>query len=457
MSRWNLIWLLVIPGCVFLGLAVIASAPEPSKDYELVRTIVDVLAEVDKHYARELTDEEKKKFVEAMINGGLEHLDPNSMYFNEDQLKEFDAQTEGQYSGVGIIPIKDAKSPYLKVESPIPGTPAFNAGIQAGDYILMVDDKSTENLSIAEARKLIMGKEGTSVTLMVLHEGSTTPVNVTLTRAFIKYQSILGVSRNEADPTKWNYIQDPANKIGYIRLERFSENSEKELREAVAEAEKQGAKALILDLRDNPGGLLNQAVAISDLFLAEGTIVSTKDRHDGGRSWKAAADGTVLMPANQKPMAVLVNRGSASASEIVAAALQDHKRAIVVGERSYGKGSVQKIFTMPSGKAAVKLTTEKWLTPNGRNINRWPDAKEADEWGVHPDAGFEVKLTTKEQVLEYVDHRRSLDVIKPKGAAKDPAAKPYKDPVIEKALEHLRGKLKEVVVAPMRLDERGAA
>ena len=133
MSRWNLIWLLVIPGFVFLGLAVIASAPEPSKDYELVRTIVDVLAEVDKHYARELTDEEKKKLVEAMINGGLEHLDPNSMYFNEEQLKEFDAQTDGQYGGVGIIPVKDPKSPYLKVESPIPGTPAYNAGIQAGD------------------------------------------------------------------------------------------------------------------------------------------------------------------------------------------------------------------------------------------------------------------------------------------------------------------------------------
>jgi carboxyl-terminal processing protease len=151
-----------------------------------------------------------------------------------------------------------------------------------------------------------------------------------------------------------------------------------------------------------------------------------------------------------------VNGGSASASEIVAAALQDHKRAVVIGSRTYGKGSVQKLFYMPRGKAAVKLTTEKWLTPSGRNINRWPDAKESDEWGVHPDPGFEVKVT-REQFLEYIAHRRSLDLIKPRnGAAKEtPPAKPYQDPIVEKALEHLRGKLKEVAAAPA-LPDRGA-
>ena len=211
-----------------------------------------MLAEVDKHYARELTDDEKKKLVEAMINGGLEHLDPNSQYFNEDQLKDFDAQTEGQFGGVGLMPTKDPKSPYLKVLSPIPGTPAFNAGIQAGDYILMVDDKSTENLSVDEARKLIIGKEGTQVTLMILHEGAAKAESVTLTRAMIKLRSVIGVTRDEANPEKWDYLQDKPNKIALIRLERFSEQSDKELREAVQQAEKQGAQALILDLRDNP-------------------------------------------------------------------------------------------------------------------------------------------------------------------------------------------------------------
>lgn len=457
MSRWNLVWLLVVPGCVFLGLAVIASAPEPSKDYELVRTIVDVLAEVDKHYARELTDEEKKKLVEGMINGGLRELDPNSQYFNEDDLKAFESHTEGQYGGVGIILTKDADSPYLKVESPMPGTPAYYAGIQAGDYILKVGDQSTEGMSIQDARKIVTGKEGTTVTLTILSPGASAAREVPLTRAVIVLHPVVGVARDAADPTKWDFMLDKENKIAMVRLEGFTEQSDKELRAAVEQAERNGARALILDLRGNPGGLLSQAVTVADLFLADGTLVSTKDRNDGGRTWKAKSDGTLFGPADKKPMAVLVNGGSASASEIVAAALQDHKRAVVVGERTYGKGSVQKVFNLPSGKAAVKLTTEKWLTPNGRNIHRWPDSKDTDEWGVHPDPGFEVKMT-RDQFLEYIAHRRSLDLIKPKNgaAAKEtPPAKPYKDPVVEKALEYLRGKLKEVAAAPA-LPDRGA-
>jgi len=286
---------------------------------------------------------------------------------------------------------------------------------------------------------------GTRVTLTVLHEGSNKPEDVALTRAVIELHPVMGVARDPADPTKWEYMLDKENKVAMIRLLSFNEKSDKELRAAVEQAEAAGAKALILDLRDNGGGLLNQAVAVADLFLDGGVIVSTKDRNGGGRSWSAKPGDTVL---GSRPLVVLVNHGSASASEIVAAALQDHKRAEVVGERSYGKGSVQKVFNLSGGKAAVKLTSETWLTPAGKTIHRWPDAKEADDWGVRPDAGLAVKITD-DQRLAFLKHWRQVDTLKKPGATPETAPeKPYKDPVVEKALEHLRGKLKAVGGAP---------
>jgi carboxyl-terminal processing protease len=449
MSRSNLVWLLLVPAAVALGLAVTASAPPPDKDYQLVRTIVDVLAEVDRNYVNELSDAQKKKLVEDMINGGLGRLDPYSEYFNEEELSAFETQSEGQFGGIGILLAQDPKVPYLKVESPMPGTPAYNAGVQADDLILKVEGKSTENMTIAEARKLIKGPPGTQVTLTILHDGASKPEDISLTRAVIELHPVTGVARNPADPTRWEYLIDKDNKIAMIRLLSFNEKSDKELRAAVEQAEAAGAKALILDLRDNGGGLLNQAVSVADLFLDDKVIVSTKNRNGGGRSWSATPNDTIF---GAKPMAVLINRGSASASEILAAALQDHKRAAVVGERSYGKGSVQKVFNLPEGKAAVKLTSEKWMTPAGKNIHRETTAKETDEWGVRPDPGLEVKLTDEDR-LAFLKHWRQVDLIKKPGSTKDSTPgteKPYKDPVVEKALEHLRGKLKEVGGVPAR-------
>ncbi len=466
MSRWNLVWLLVVPAAFALGLAVTVSAPPPDKDYQLVRSIVDVLAEVDKNYVRELSDDDKKKLVEDMINGGLSKLDPYSEYFNQEELQAFETQSEGQYGGVGIILGKDPKTSYLKVETPMPGSPAYDAGVHADDLILKVGDKSTESMQIQDARHVIMGEPGTKVTLTLLRDGTTKPEEITLTRARIEVHPVKGVARDPADPAKWDYLADKENKIALVRLQLFNERSDKELKAAVEQAQRDGAQALVLDLRDNPGGLLNQAVAVADLFLDHGTIVGTKDRNGNGRSWSAKEPGTLLDPADKHPMAVLVNRYSASASEIVAAALQDNKRAVVVGERSYGKGSVQKVFDLPGRHAAVKLTTEKWITPNGRNITRWPDAKETDEWGVHPDPGLEVKLTDDDR-RKYVQHMREVEVVRKPGATKeapkaDGAAKekekpPYKDPVLEKALEHLRKQLKEVGAAPAGGPWRNAA
>jgi carboxyl-terminal processing protease len=254
-------------------------------------------------------------------------------------------------------------------------------------------------------------------------------------------------------------MADAENKIAVIRLEEFNETSGKEVEAAVKEVVAAGAKGLVLDMRNNPGGLLRVAEQISDLFLADGKIVLTRDRHDHGRDVKAKNDGAAWEDATKLPMAVLINGNSASAAEIVAAALQDNGRAVVVGERSYGKGSVQRSIESPDGKTALKLTTEIWLTPNGKHIHRRPGAKPEDEWGVKPDGGFEVPMS-EEQVIQYLLHLREADMGRkvPADPPKEPEPKPdpgkpkrfelpkidpkFKDPVLEKAMEHLRAKAK---------------
>ena len=349
MSRWNFAWLIGLPALVAFGLAVVAEAPPPSNDYALVREIVDVLAEVDRNYVRDLTDDEKRALVENMINGGLERLDPHSQYFNAEALKQFDSDIGGQFGGIGVLIHKDPKTGYLKVESPLPGTPAYEAGIRANDYITKVGDTSTRDLRMDEARDLIVGPTGSTVTITVERDGDEMPRVLTLTRGTIEVHPVTGVRRNPADPARWDYMLDRDAGIAMIRVVGFTEKTVPELKAAVAAAEAAGAKALILDVRDNPGGLLTQAVDAADLFLDAGPIVSTGDKRTGGRTeishtWTAGPGDTMFGPAAARPMAVLVNGHSASASEILASALQDHGRAVVVGGRSYGKGSVQKVF-----------------------------------------------------------------------------------------------------------------
>ena len=455
MSRWNFAWLLGVPALVVCGLAAVARSTPPSNDYDLVRGIVDVLAEVDRSYVRDLNDEEKREFVENMINGGLEKLDPHSQYFNAEALKQFDSEIDGQFGGIGVLIQKDPKTGFLKVESPLPGTPAYEAGIQANDFVITVSGKSTQDLSMDEARDLLIGPSGSDVTITVFREGDEKPRELTLTRGTIEVHPVTGVRRDPADPAKWDYMLDKDAGIAMIRVVGFTEKTVPELTDAVKAAEAAGAKALILDVRDNPGGLLTQAVDATDLFLDTGAIVSTGNKRNGGqteirRTWTAKPGDTMFNPPAARPLAVLINGNSASASEILAAALQDHGRAVVVGERSYGKGSVQKVFPLSNGEAAVKLTTEVWLTPKGNNIHRWPDSTDAEEWGVRPDEGLEVKLTN-EQRREHIDHVRSLDRIKgkpgdevkPEVPKADDGAKPYIDPVAEKAMEYLRRKLKQ--------------
>lgn len=468
----NLAWLLIIPGLVGLGLTITYCAPPPDKDYRRLRQLVEVMAEVDANYVRELSDDEWQKFVEDMINGGLHKLDPHSEYFNEQQLQQFELENEGGYGGVGIqLGGIDDKTRFLKVAYPMPGTPAYEAGVLAGDLIARIGDESVANMTPLEARNKIVGEVGTTVTLTLRREGHMPPeFPVTLTRGKIAIHTVSGVSRRTDDPNRWNWFLDPQNKIALIRIHShrtgdsgFNEQTAKEVKAALEEIEAAGGKGLILDLRDNPGGLLSQAIAVADLFLDSGKIVTTVDRRGGSKTYSADRSGTLFQPANQRPIVVLVNGNSASASEIVAAALQDNGRAVVVGERTYGKGSVQSLFRLaPDQRSAVKLTTQTWWRPNGKNMDKLTAPKDRpDEWGVTPDAGLQVTISEEELLryrlemdrLKFVAGRPDLvgpnpppppPVVAPKDQNGKPLwddSKPFEDRQLLRGLEYLRNRV----------------
>jgi carboxyl-terminal processing protease len=482
----NLAWLLIAPVLVALGLAVSYSAPRPDRDYEYVRQIVDVLAEVDANFYRKLDDKEKQKLVEDMINGGLRELDPHSQYLNPTQLKQFKSDSEGSFGGVGIQLTVDPATKFLKVDHPMPGTPAYDAGIIAGDLIVKIGDQPTDQLKfdnlspeqlklpererqIVAAAKLIKGEAGTKVALTIRRAGRNPADEVVeLTRGHIPQHPVSGVRRRADDPTRWEWFVDKPNGVAYVHVSGFNELTAKELKAAIEEIEREGGKGLILDLRDNPGGLLNQAIDVASLFLSEGAlIVSTRGRDaERERVEKAKKDREVFKPADQHPVVVLIDGGSASASEIVASALQDNKRATVVGERSYGKGSVQKLLHLRVGgeEAAVKLTTETYWRPSGKNMDRKLAEKEGSkEWGVTPDV--EVPATKEEREraaleflkLHWVAGKPSVvgpnppTMPTPKGADGKPIvddSKPFVDKQLNAAVDVLKKKLGGVGEAP---------
>ncbi|HXG11814.1 MAG TPA: S41 family peptidase [Gemmataceae bacterium] len=463
MPRRNLAWLLGITAVALFGLAVASSAPvrDRDRDYEHVKLLIDVLHEVRHKYVQDIDPERERQLVEDMINGGLERLDPHSAYINAKEYKQFSRQSKGRFGGVGIqIGYDRQNRGQLMVISPMVGTPAYEAGILAGDLIIKIDGKSTENMRLNEAVELIQGEPGQKVTLTVVHESAKEPVDIVITRAEIRVPSVLGDLRKPDNPNEWDFLIDKENKIAYIRLVNFSEASPEELRQAVEQVQREGARGLILDLRNNPGGLLSAAEKIADLFLTEGVIVSIRGRNEREKVYEARPEGTLLVPSEKYPMAVLINRYSASASEIVAAALQDHKRAVVVGERSYGKGSVQNIIQMENGASALKLTTASYWRPSGKNIHRFPESKETDEWGVKPSPGFEVEMKDEER-LEYLIYRSERDVVPGKPGTprpqrlrpeRDKEKKPFEDRVLQKALEYLRGEIKRLGAAAPSLE-----
>src|SRR3989304_766953 len=305
----------MLVAAVLLSGAVLAAEPEKkpaSKEnyYELYKLLVDSIDQVERNYVNEIDDRE---LIEAAIRGVMSKLDPYSSYIGPNDIEQFHNVVESEFGGIGIqISIDDGE---LKILSPLYGTPAYKAGLMAGDRIVEIDGKTTDDLTIDEAIGRLKGKEGTALRLTVIHPGSENKEKISVTRERIHIETVLGDRRKKVDT--WDFMLDGKQRIGYIRLTPFSRDTAGELRRALEELQAEQMRGLILDLRFNPGGLLTAAIEVSDLFISEGTIVSTKGRNAPERSWEAEKPGTF----EGFPMVVLVNRFSASASEIVAACL----------------------------------------------------------------------------------------------------------------------------------------
>lgn len=342
--------------------------------YKKIDLFGEVLEKINEEYVDEINQSDS---MDSAINGLLQSLDPYSAYMSPEIFNEMQTETSGEFGGLGIEVGMEAG--VVKVISPIDDTPASRAGLKAGDYIVKIENTQVQGKSLSEAVDLMRGPVGSSIELTVRRRGEKKALTFNITREIIKIQSV------KADLLE--------NDIGYIRLTSFNENSGEQIESKIEELEKnQNINAYILDLRNNPGGLLSQAIRISDFFLDNGEIVSTKSRQPSeNRKWFAKKGDLT----DGKTLIVLINYGSASASEIVAGALKDHKRAIILGENSFGKGSVQSIIPLKN-KGAIRLTVAKYYLPSGKSIS---------EVGVSPDIEiveegeeFKIKSETDNQL-----------------------------------------------------------
>lgn len=316
-----------------------------TETYEELKTFAEVLSQVQKHYVEEV---KPKDLVQGAIRGMLATLDPHSAYMTPEMYKETQVETRGEFGGVGIqIGIKDNR---LAVIAPIEGTPAQKAGIRAGDFIVKVNDETTKDLTLLDAVQRMRGAKGTKVTLTIQRDGAPDPLIFTLIRDIIKIESV-----------KSKVIDE---NIGYVRLTQFQESTAKDLSRVLKKYREQKTQATILDLRNNPGGLLTSAVEVSEQFVGPSKLIVSIKGRDGRKDEYVSR---AKEPGEDTPMIVLVNEGSASASEIVAGALQDWGRALVVGTQTFGKGSVQTIVPLADG-SGLRLTTAKYYTPKGRSI-----------------------------------------------------------------------------------------
>ena len=342
--------------------------------YKKIDLFGEVLEKINREYIDEINQSES---MDSAINGLLQSLDPYSSYMSPEILEEMQTETSGEFGGLGIEVSMEAG--VVKVISPIDDTPASKAGLKAGDYIVKINDTQVQGKSLSEAVDLMRGPVGSSIELTVRRRGEKKALTFNITREIIEIQSV-----------KSELLEE---NIGYIRLTSFNENSSDQIEKQIKKLKKnKNLNSFILDLRNNPGGLLNQAIRISDFFLENGEIVSTKSRKKSdNRKW-FAKKGDIT---DGKTLLVLINYGSASASEIVAGALKDHKRAIVVGENSYGKGSVQSIIPLKN-RGAIRLTVAKYYLPSGKSIS---------EVGVRPDIevneegdNFKIRTETDNQL-----------------------------------------------------------
>ena len=369
---------------IFIFILIVLSKPSYSANdettiYEKIDIFSDVLDKINKEYVDEINQNE---VMDAAINGVLQSLDPYSAYMSPETFESMRTETSGEFGGLGIEVSMEAG--VVKVISPLDESPAYEAGVKAGDYIVKINNHQVQGKTLSEAVDLMRGPVGSDIEITVRRRGERKALVFNITRKIIKIQS---VKSEKID-----------NNIGYIRLTAFNENSSAQVKKKIREFDKdKKINGYILDLRNNPGGLLSQAIKISDFFLSDGEIVSTKSRKENeNRKWFANT-GDIL---NGKTLVVLINNGSASASEILAGALKDHKRAILVGETTYGKGSVQSIIPLKNN-GAIRLTISKYYLPSGVSISEVgvdPDieiSEDSDEFRINTESDNQLDFAVK--------------------------------------------------------------
>jgi carboxyl-terminal processing protease len=425
MPRRNFFWLVSIAVATLLCHQQ-AEALHRSQSGQMYATLTTVLEEIEENYLEEV---DTRELFEAALSGLTQRLDDYSAYIPPQHFTELEESLKQKFGGIGIEVGLD-ENKVLTIISPLVGTPAYNAGLRAGDKILEIDGRSTQGFTLRDAVDLMRGDPGSTVRILILHEGETEPKVYFVERAIIKVATVLG-DRHHPDGS-WDFRLEADPQIGYIRINNFSEETASELEAALQALQQQGILGLILDLRNNPGGLLDASIQICDLFLDQGVIVTTRGRNQKVERTYEATSGAAYTGI---PIAILVNEYSASASEIVAACLQDHGRAIVIGQRTYGKGSVQNVIELEGGRSALKLTVASYWRPSGKNIHRFRNSKPTDTWGVSPDPGYEVKLEG-DDLVQSLRNRRQRDIIRTYGPGQSPP-EPYIDAQLRKALEAL--------------------
>lgn len=412
---------------VTIGLSQSSKIPTlPSSIYDELKVFSDVLSHIQKDYVEET---KSKDLIHGAIKGMLETLDPHSGFMPPETFKEMQAETKGRFEGLGLeITTKEG---VLTVVAPIEDTPAFKAGIHAGDQIIKIDGELTKNLTLMDSVKKMRGPKGTQVTITIMREGFTKPRDFTLTRDVIPVRSV-----------RYELLD---KQYGYIRLSQFQEKTDSEFEKALKaldEESKGSLKGLVLDLRNNPGGLLDQAVKVADRFIDSGVIVSIEGRkEDQKQKFQAHAQGTLP----RYPLVVLVNGGSASGSEIVAGAIQDHHRGIILGTQTFGKASVQTIFPLKDG-AGLRLTTARYYTPSGRSIQAKGIVPDVTVKFVRPE---EEKEPAGPKMPSEKDLERALDT--EKAPPKEVVPK-EKEPKEKEKVKKEEGKEKEKKPADNQLD-----
>ena len=364
---------------LFLFKNLVFASDKKENIYDKIDLFSEVLNKINKEYVDEVDNSE---VMDAAINGVLQSLDPYSSYMTPEMFQSMATETSGEFGGLGIEVGMEAG--VIKVISPIDNSPAYRVGIKAGDYIVKINNIQVQGKSLSEAVELMRGPVGTDIEITVRRIGKKKALNFIITREIIEVASVKSEIKN--------------NNVGYIRLTSFNENSGDQIKRKIQNYKKnKDIKYFVLDLRNNPGGLLSQAIKISDYFLENGEIVSTKSRKNSeNRKW-FAKPGDLL---NGYPVIVLINYGSASASEILAGSLKDHKRAILIGERTYGKGSVQSIIPLDNN-GAIRLTISKYYLPSGKSISEVgviPDfevAEESDEFRINTETDNQLKFALK--------------------------------------------------------------